>query len=94
MKRATPDTIGIYLREDGITEFLGDMALLGIEGQARQLGMPYPNLYRAYCGHRLGDRAITGIMTGVAAVARRRGVKPPAFESLFELRTAQLAEAV
>jgi len=78
---------GIYLRPDGLDAFLGELALLTIEGQARQLGMRSLNLYRARRGHRIGDRTVVAILTGAAAIARRRRAKrAPRFEELFEIR--------
>ncbi len=86
MKAGSTVDGGIYLRQDQFADFLGELGLLSVEGQARQLRMRSLNLARAKRGNRVGDRTIIEILAGTAAVARRRRTKPPAFETLFEIR--------
>ncbi|GAA2347148.1 hypothetical protein [Dactylosporangium salmoneum] len=86
MKAGSTVEGGIYLRLDRFEDFLGELALLSIEGQARQLHMRSLNLYRARKGYRVGDRSLAEILTGTAAVARRRRINAPTFEDLFEIR--------
>lgn len=84
---------GIYLRWDRLQDFMGDLRYLPLQTQARQLEMRPLNLHRAKEGHRVGDRTIAEILTGVAVIARRRGAEPPTFEQLFEIRPSDLTPA-
>ncbi|MGI5247614.1 hypothetical protein [Dactylosporangium sp. CA-139066] len=86
MKAGSTVESGIHLRWDRLQEFMGELSLLSVEGQARQLEMRPLNLHRAKHDNRVGDRTIVEIMAGTAAIARRRRAKAPKFEDLFEIR--------